>query len=237
MPTKNKILLSFGMMILMLGVAAGIFSYALLSDVEVNIAQNPNASDSLEAGRKLKLFGEAVAAKKQGFIRLSEAEINAFLHNRYKSQKNRTNSPVQLVKAGVLLHQTDLTFITWQKLSLFGMEIPVVWQRLVSPQRTSDGWRLSLDEMRIGKITIPGDYWADVSRFLGGSDSAFEERKVWIANVPTVMLSHNEITRAPELRLYTYIPVIKSESDPAASENLNTSAAGSTNVLTAQLAP
>ncbi len=236
--TKNKILLSFGMIFLTLAGAACVLVYLLTSDIDVNIAHNPNSLEAQEASRKLKLFNEALMAKKPGFIRLNQAEINGFLQSRYgKPDKNKTNSQVQLVKAGLLLRQSDLTFITWQKVSLFGMEFPVVWQRVVSPQRNKEGWRLSLDEMHLGKISVPGDYWADVSRFLGSADAAFEERKVWLGSVPTAMISLNEISRAPELRLYTYIPVVKSEGDPlAAPENLNTSSTSSTNTLTANLA-
>jgi len=236
--TKSKILLFFVTIFLTVAGAASILVYMLTSDIDVNIAHNPNSIETQEANRKLKVFNEALAGKKPGFIRLNQAEINGFLQSRYaKQDKNKANPPVQLLKAGLLLRQTDLTFITWHKVTILGMDFPVVWQRVVSPQRTKDGWRLSLDEVRVGKISVPGEYWADVSHFLGSADKAFEERKVWLASVPTVMISQNEISRTPELRLYTYIPVIKSEGDPlAAPENLNTSATGSTNTLTANLA-
>jgi hypothetical protein len=215
-----------------------VFAFALLGDPEITLAQTPNSFDTQEAIRKLKSFNEAQAAKKAGFIRLSEAEINGFLQQRFaKPEKSRTNAPVQLVRAAVLLHQNDLTFVTWQKVSVFGVDLHLVWQRLVSPQRTPGGWRLSLDEMRLGKITIPGNYWDDVNHVLGVSDSAFEDRKVWLANIPTFMISHNEVSRAPELRLYTYVPVIKSETDSVpAAESLNSSAVVSSNtVQTAKL--
>src|SRR6187402_1162478 len=120
--------------------AACVLVYLITGDIDVNIAHNPNSIETQEANRKLKLFNEALAAKKPGFIRLNQTEINGFLQSRYaKPDKNKANAPVQLVKAGLLLRQTDLTFITWHKVSLFGMEFPVVWQRVVSPQRTKDG--------------------------------------------------------------------------------------------------
>jgi hypothetical protein len=236
--TKNKILLFFGTIFLTVAGVASILVYMVTSEIEVNIAHNPNSIETQEANRKLKLFNEALAGKKPGFIRLNQTEINGFLQSRYgKPDKNKANAPVQLVKAGLLLRQTDLTFITWHKVSVFGMEFPVVWQRVVSPLRNKDGWRLSLDEMHLGKLSVPGDYWADVSHYFGSTDAAFEERKVWLASVPTVMISQNEISRTPELRLYTYIPVVRADGDPlAAPENLNTSSTGSTNTLTANLA-
>src|SRR5689334_95447 len=164
--------------------SACVLVYMLTGDIDVNIAHNPNSIEAQEAGRKLKLFNEALTAKKPGFIRLNQAEINGFLQSRYgKPEKNKASAAVQLLKAGLLLRQSDLTFITWHKVAVFGMEFPVVWQRVVSPQRTKDGWRLSLDEMHVGKLTVPGEYWADVSHFLGTTDTSFEERKVWLANV------------------------------------------------------
>jgi hypothetical protein len=231
--TKNKIAFMLAMLILTVVGGACFFVYTLLGDIEVNIAQNPNSFETQEANRKLKAFNEAQAANKPGFVRLSEPEINGFLQSRYgKADKSRTNAPIHLIKAGVLLHQNDLTFITWHRVSVFGVDFHVVWQRLVSPQRTAGGWRLSLDEMRVGKLTIPGNYWDDVNHLLGACDAAFQERKVWLANVPTMMISHNEITRAPEIRLYSYVPVIRSEGDSTAPENLHTSAVSSTNTLT-----
>jgi hypothetical protein len=236
--TKNKILLFFGTVLVAVAGAACVLVYLVTGDIDVNIAHNPNSIEAQEAGRKLKLFNEALTAKKPGFIRLNQAEINGFLQSRYgKPDKSKASAQVQLVKAALLLRQSDLTFITWHKAAVFGMEFSMVWQRVVSPQRTKDGWRLSLDEMHLGKLTVPGEYWADVSHFLGVADTTFEERKMWLANVPTVMISQNEISRSPELRLYTYIPVVKTEGDPTgASDSLNTSSAASTNTLIANLA-
>ncbi len=237
LPAKKKFAVSVVLLSTLLATALCVLGFILLGDIDINIPSNGNSFEAQEASRKLKLLGEAQASKKQGFIRLSEAEINGFLQSRYgKPEKNRTNELVRLVKAGVQLHQSDLTFITWHKVSLLGLETTVVWQRLVSPQRTANGWRLSLDEMRVGKATIPGTFWGDAFQILGGSDKTFEERKVWLASMPTVMLSHNEITRAPELRLYTYIPVIKSEEPSSEPEGVSTSSKSSTNTLAATLA-
>src|SRR6185369_10095729 len=137
--TKNKIVLFLGMVFLTVAGAACILVYLVTGDIDVNIAHNPNSIEAQEANRKLKLFNEALTAKKPGFIRLNQAEINGFLQSRYgKPDKNKANAPVQLVKAGLLLRQSDLTFITWHKVSVFGMEFSVIWQRVVSPQRSNE---------------------------------------------------------------------------------------------------
>src|SRR4051812_17266077 len=51
------------------------------------------------------------------------------------------------------------------------------------------------------------------TQFLGSADRFFEVRKVWLANLPTAMIRRNENTRAPELRLYSYIPAFKRDAD------------------------
>jgi hypothetical protein len=234
---KKRIVLSLGILVLMLGIGVLILGFLLLGDIDLTIAANPNSFEAQEANRKLKLLSDAQAANKQGFVRLSEAEINGFLQNRYgKAEKNRTNEPLKLVKAGVLLHQNDLTFVTWYKAPLLGIELPLVCQRLVTPQRMTNGWRLSLDEVRIGKLPIPRNYWPQISQFLSTADKVFEDKKVWLASLPTVMISHNEINRTPELRLYNYVPVIKPEADPLATpEAVTTSAPSSSNTLSAKL--
>jgi len=133
--TKSKILLFFVTIFLTVAGAASILVYMLTSDIDVNIAHNPNSIETQEANRKLKVFNEALAGKKPGFIRLNQAEINGFLQSRYaKQDKNKANPPVQLLKAGLLLRQTDLTFITWHKVTILGMDFPVVVQ---------DHWKLS----------------------------------------------------------------------------------------------
>ncbi|HTG45057.1 MAG TPA: hypothetical protein VK633_11055 [Verrucomicrobiae bacterium] len=211
-PTKNKILLAGAVIALAAVAAVGALTYALSGDPEIEFGQNPNSVEAHEANRKLKLFNEAHAAKRQGFVRFSEIEINSFLDSRYRSSTNnvRTNSPVRVVKAGVLLNSTNLNFITWLKAPVFGITLPFVWQRTVSPHKETNGWTFAVQDMRLGTVRIPENLWERVEHFLGGSDGTFQERMTWLSNLPTVSLARNELNHAPEIRLYTYVPPNKS---------------------------
>lgn len=196
--------------------AVGTLTYLLTRPLDVEFAQDPNAVEAFEANRKLKLLNEAQTERRQGFIRLSEVEINSFLEGRYNTGKHpQTNSTVRLVKSGVLLDDRRITFVTWHKAPLLGFELPFVWQRVVAPSSSTNGWDFRLRSMRVGHLDIPSEYWAHIQRLLGSSDSLFEERKTWLSNLPFVSLAQNEQSKAPEFRLYTYLPAEKSKSTPS----------------------
>src|SRR5688572_11194870 len=154
--------------------------YTMVGEVEITFAQKANATDAQEATRKLKLLTDAQAANKNGFVRLSEAEINSLLQRRAgKADKNRTDGPVHLVKAGVILDEKEITFVTWHSVSLLGIDLPLVWQRSLRPNRSTNGWSLALRDMQVGKVRIPREFWAEPGKFLGATDSVFEEQKAW----------------------------------------------------------
>ena len=60
--------------------------------------------------------------------------------------------------------------------------------------------------MRVGQLDIPAQYWSKVEELLGRGDALFEERKEWLKSLPLVTLAHNEVSKSPEFRLYTYVP-------------------------------
>lgn len=216
---KNKIFFGFGLLTIGLACTAGFAVYALTRPLEVDFAQDPNAVEAHEADRKLKLFNEAQASRRQGFVRLSEVEINSFLDGRYNSAKNsRTNDPVKLVKSGVLLGASDITFVTWHQAPLLGFKFPFVWQRVISPVKETNGWTFNLHSMQVGNVNVPPQHWARVNDFFGGNDSLFEDRKVWLRNLPLVTMAHNEQSKSPEIRLYTYLPKEKAKHSEPASE-------------------
>ena len=185
----------------------GSLLYLLTRPLDVEFAQDPNAVEAFEANRKLKLLNEAQTERRQGFIRLSEVEINSFLEGRYNAAATKpTNSTVRLVKSGVLLDQGSLTFVTWHRAPVLGFELPFVWQRVVTPTGDTNGWGFRLRAMRVGQLDIPLEYWTRVEQILGGSDALFEERKYWLRKLPFVSLAQNEQSKSPEFRLYTYVP-------------------------------
>jgi hypothetical protein len=158
--------------------------------------------------RKIKLLNEAREAKRRGFVRLSEVEINSFLEQSYNDPKKfpRTNAPVQLVKTAVLLHKTNMTLITWMAAPMLGIELPFVWQRTVMPRQNGERWTFDVTSMQLGKLHIPEAIWPKVETVFGGTDNVFHERRDWLANLPSISLVKNESSLSPELRLYSYKP-------------------------------
>ena len=189
--------------------------YLITRPLENDFAQDPNAVEAHEANRKLKLLSDAQTTQKRGFVRLSEVEINSFLEGRYNSgTASQTNNPVKLVKTGVLLGPDQVTFVTWHKAPIFGFNLPIVWQRVILPVQTTNGWTFALESMRVGQLEIPAQYWPKVDAILGSGDALFEERKAWLQSLPLVSLSHNEVSKSPEFRLYTYVPT-ENAKDPS----------------------
>ena len=197
--------------------AAGAAGYFLTRPFSIEFAQNPNVVEAHEANRKLKLLNDAQSARRQGFVRFSELEINSFLEGNYHSG-NATNAPIRLVKAGVILAEKSFTFVTWHELPVFGFNLPLVWQRVVTPVKETNGWSFTLESMRVGEVQIPEGYWAEVKQYLGATDALFEERKAWLKTLPLVSVAHNEQSKSPEVRLYTYLPQENSKANESASE-------------------
>jgi hypothetical protein len=201
------------------GVGAAIYTITRPFDAE--FAQQPNAVEAHEANRKLKLLNDAQSAEKRGFVRFSEVEINSFLEGRYNATKEaQTNGPVKLVKSGVLLGSDKITFVTWHEAVIFGMNLPIVWQRAVSPAQTTNGWSFTVASMRVGNLDVPEQYWGHVEKFLGTGDALFEDRKAWLKSLPLVTLGHNELSKSPEFRLYTYVPTEKAKTANPSERNV-----------------
>jgi hypothetical protein len=200
----KKLVVALGVTIVLALVAVGAAGYFLTRPLTVDFAERPNSVEAQEANRKLKLLNQAQTSGKQGFVRFSEVEINSFLDGKYKGAA--TNTPLQLVKAGVILGEGKMTFVTWHNATVFGYNLPFVWQRVVKPIKTTNSWNFEVASMRVGQVEIPEGHWASVEKILGATDSLFEERKGWLKSLPMVTLAKNEQSETPEVRLYTYLP-------------------------------
>jgi hypothetical protein len=196
--------------------AVGAAGYYLTRPLTLGFEHQPNAVEAEEANRKLKLLNRAQTTGKQGFVRFSEAEINSFLDGKYKGAA--TNGLLQLVKAGVVLDEGKITFVTWHNAAVSGYTLPFVWQRTVKPLKTTNSWTFEVTSMRVGDVEIPEGHWPKVEQILGTTDSLFAERKDWLKSLPMVTLAKNEQSETPEVRLYTYLPTENSIVHETTSE-------------------
>ena len=200
----KKLFIALAVTIVLALVAVGAAGYYLTRPLALDFEQQPNAYEADEANRKLKLLNQAQSSGKQGFVRFSEVEINSFLNGKYKGAA--TNTPLQLVKAGVILGEGKITFVTWHNATAFGYNLPFVWQRVVKPIKTTNSWNFEVASMRVGDVEIPEGHWEKIEKVLGATDSLFDERKDWLKSLPMVTLAKNEQSETPEVRLYTYLP-------------------------------
>jgi hypothetical protein len=207
--STRRIAATAALLTILILVAGGVLAFLLTSQVEIEFAQDPNPVEAHEAARKLALFNEAQAAKRKGFVRFSEVEINSFLQGGLNGKTNSVGKapvPKPGVKNSVLLSANELTFVTWEKHSLFGFEVPFVWQRSVVPVKGPEGWSFATREMRVGRVEVPQRLWGAARAFLGKSDECLKGREDWLSRLPAITLARNELSQAPELRLYTYVP-------------------------------
>jgi hypothetical protein len=200
----KKLLFAFALCVALVVAAVGAAGYYLTRPLPTGFAMPPNVVEAQEANRKLKLLNEAQSARRQGFVRFSEVEINSFL-DKYNSG-NSTNAPVKLVKAGVFLGDKEVNFVTWHNVDVFGYKVPFVWQRVLTPIKQKEGWSFALRTMKVGAVEIPEGNWPKVEQVLGMTDALFTERKEWLKTLPMVQLALNEQSESPEVRLYTYLP-------------------------------
>jgi len=195
---------------LLVGAAAagvGSLGYMATRPVDFDWSDDPNKVELHEADRKLQLLKEAQESNTKGFIRLSEVEINSFLDNRHKMVSgNNADSSVELIRTAIMLSKSDVNLVSYIRKPVFGYPLHFVWQRSVTPKKDTNGWTFVLNSMKVGTLEIPPKYWPKVDEFMGPIDSVFEERAEWLSKIPTIALTRNELTKRPEVRLYTFIP-------------------------------
>ena len=201
----RKLILVLLAMVVVVGGAAGYFFVQLTARPVIELRQDPNSVEAREAVRKVKLFEDAQKGKKKGYIRLSEVEINSYLEETVFTKNIETNGVV-LLDGKLLLESDGMVWVSWVQMPFFGFELPLVWQRQIDLVQKEDGWGLELRGMQLGQMRIPPDQWERVEELLGQVDALFQEQFGWALKAPTVEIAKNDLSKAPELRLYTFVP-------------------------------
>jgi hypothetical protein len=187
---------------------ATFYSYRqLTAPVNAKAFQRPTLWDLDEAMRKKKLFDEAKAASKRGFIRLSESEINAYLQGQEAElwpENGLERGGVQLVRARLALGEKTATWYCWVRRQWLGKPVEFAWQRTAAVQWTNGTYHLELQSMRIGRVEIPQRFWDRVQEHLQPIDEESETYHQWLQQVPAFHISRNQMNQHKELRFYTY---------------------------------
>lgn len=190
----------------------------------------PAFLEAKSAADKLKLLEDSERNRQNGYVRLTEAEINSLLHWIFfggkakplssfpdAAQLLRSWDPSAQVKPaatpeGRLLHArvrfdraTQRTvWYTWVSKSWRGHTWTLQWERQGTLAHDTNGWGFALADMRLGNRQIPPAYWERVQRALGGSDATLDPVFSWLRRLPAVELTTNATTQVPELKLYNY---------------------------------
>lgn len=202
---RLKALLGILFAVLLIGLA--VLAYQLTRTVDFSWEQS-NAVEANEAARKLKLLNSSVASGKKGFVRLSQLEINSYL------MAARTNpvppGRVAFKDVKIDLTRSNFTLVSFGELSIISKwSVPITMMRSFHiEQDGTNQWAFPLDYVQIGDVTIPRKIWPYVSRIAKRLDEPLGPQFVWATNLPALRLAKNEISGDPELRLYTYKPVL-----------------------------
>lgn len=214
-------------------VGAGYLGYRLTREPYFDW-EDANAIEAREAQRKLRLYDTSYAQGDRGFVRLSQLEINSYLKELISTNSaagtsanpppavEETNSPastaeppdamakrgLQLTRIGVQLGKTNVTLFSWAERRVFGCPIRFVVQRGFHIQQSgANRWDLPMDSIRVGEVQIPARYWNKLEPAIRTLDEPLEGKFAWATNIQAMLITKNEISQRPELRLYTYKPI------------------------------
>lgn len=209
-PSRLRIVLFALAVLLSAGLILGGHYYLqLTADVEAASLDAPNALDARELERKLKMYDEALKSSRHGFIRLSEVEINSYLHEHYTGKRNE-GQPDQLsdgcwlTKCRADLTGNEVIFFSWVQVRWHHRTLNVCWQRTAALHRVADRWEFVLKSMRVGRQQIRPGLWPRVDAFFQTADQGFQEKFAWLLTQPALEIKTSQLSQQPELRLYTF---------------------------------
>ncbi|MHB8519692.1 MAG: hypothetical protein ACYDH9_02930 [Limisphaerales bacterium] len=196
-------LLSAGLML------GGHYYLQLTADVEAAGLEAPNTLDARELERKLTMFDEALKSSRHGFIRLSEVEINSYLHEHYPGKRNdgepdQLSDGCRLIRCRADLTGNEVIFYSWVQMRWHHRAFGFCWQRTAALHRAADRWEFALKSMRVGRQEIRPELWRRVDTLFQTADQGFQEEFAWLMGRPALEIKPSELSQAPELRLYTF---------------------------------
>jgi hypothetical protein len=173
--------------------------------------ENPNAVEAREAARKLKLFDTSLAAGSIGWVRLSQLEINSYLLS-VTNKPSEDEPKAHLRRVGVGLGNTNITLYSWAETSFLKLPLKFVLQRdFHIVQQGTNFWNMPADSVKIGDLEIPRRFWRRLGPIAHDLDAPLVDRLRWATNIPALLVTKNELSQRPELRLYTYKPIPSSD--------------------------
>jgi hypothetical protein len=207
-PRAKRILLVIGLLIAVLLVGALVGAYMISRDPGYAF-EKANPVEAGEFAKKFRTFNKGLANGDHGFVRFSQPEINSYIQHSMTNLISETNSAaMRLRRVGIGLGQTNLTLYTWGEYRFLHMPLKFVLQRTFNiEQNGTNEWQMPLEAFKIGELEVPKPCWDSMNAWMAPLDEPVKERFAWRTNIQALLVTKNELSDRPELRLYTYKPI------------------------------
>lgn len=205
----KRIVLAFGLLMMVVVVAALVGAYMISRDPGSDFLEHPNVVEANHFRAKLARYENAVTNKQPGFVRFSQLEINSFIRQSVTNLSSDTNAPgMHLRRVGVGLNSTNFTLYSWGEYRAFNLPLKFVVQRgFRIQQEGSNQWETPMEWLKIGEIEVPKRWWGSVTPMLDPLDQPVKESFPWTTNIQALLITKNDLSQRPELRMYNYKPI------------------------------
>jgi hypothetical protein len=177
----------------------------LKADDRVRIVGPPNSVDAAAAVQKIEVFEKALREGREGFVSLSEVEVNSFLLLKHVRDYQPREGESDLIKCRLFMVEGgDLQWSCWFMSDVGGKAQRYVWTRVFRVDSNAGNPRLSLLSMKLGKVGIPERFWPDLNAAFGDVDHRFRDSIDWLADLPRSIVDQNELGNQGQIKLYTY---------------------------------
>jgi hypothetical protein len=208
----KRALFVLGFLFVIVFVACLSFAFLVSRDVPFDW-EHANVVEARLAQSKLRFYDEAVRNGDQGYIRLSELEINSYLKHFLTNSPGTNAEPkaatsTKLHQVGVSLTKTNLILYSWGERRFAGL-LPlrfVLQREFALRTANSKHWEFPPHSMHVGNLEVAPKYWHYLQPTIDELDAPLADRFSWITNVQAVLVTKNELSQRPELRLYNYNP-------------------------------
>jgi hypothetical protein len=207
MTTRAKrVSLVIGLLFVALFVGALVGAYMLSRDIHFDLG-NPNVVEANNFRKKLRRYETAITNGTHGYVKFSQVEINSFI-GRTMTNSTETGSGMHLRRMAVGLTDTNLMLYSWGEYRVANMPLKFVVQRgFTIRQEGTNQWEAPMDSLKIGEVEVPENWWPRLAAILEPLDQPVKDKFAWTTNIPALMVKKNELSKKPELTLYTYKPI------------------------------
>ena len=206
-PRAKRVSLVVGLLFVALFVGALVGAYMLSRDIPFDF-ENPNVLEANNFRKKLRRYETAMTNGTHGWVKFSQLEINSYI-SRVMTNNVETNAPgMHLRRFAVGLTDTNLMLYSWGEYRVANLPLKFTVLRGFSiRQEGTNQWETPMESLKIGEVEVPENWWPRMAPLLASLDEPVKEKFAWTTNIPTFMVKKNQLSKKPELTVFTYKPV------------------------------